>query len=316
MRPKSILQILLLSAAWGVSFLMMRIAVVDYPPMWIAMMRCGCGAILMWLLLLIGGHGLPPWRSLHWLLLVALLNNAVPFSLFAWGERWVPSNTAAVLNATTPIWTLLLSVPLDRKIPRWLNSVGVVLAFVGVLVVVSTHAPAADELQGDSGLKWGTGAIAAASVSYAIASLLAKSKLRGMNPLGLATSQLTLAALMLLPVTLSGAWPTAFMVPTALGAIAVLGFVGSGLAYLLYYKLLAEVSATQVVAVTYLLPVWGIFWGWVAGESIGISTYAGVATTLAGLILLNLPGQREFAWPWRAASIRARRLRQPRNRRS
>jgi drug/metabolite transporter (DMT)-like permease len=246
----------------------------------------------MWVVLLVGGHRLPPWRLLRWLLPVAILNNAVPFSLIAWGERWVPSNTAAVLNATVPIWTLLLSMPLDRKMPRWLTSVGVVLAFVGVLVVVSTHAPAADELPDDSGRLWGTAAIVAASLSYAVASLLAKAELRGLDPIGLATTQLTLAAMLLLPVTLPGAWPTAFMVPAALGAVAVLGFIGSGIAYLLYYKLLAEVSATQVVAVTYLLPVWGVFWGLLAGESIGINTYAGVVITLAGLILLNLPGPR------------------------
>jgi len=292
MTPKSILQIVLLSAAWGVSFLMMRIAVVDYPPLWIAMLRCALGACLMWVVLLVGGRRLPPRRLLHWLLLVALLNNAVPFSLFAWGERWVPSNTASVLNATVPIWTLLLSMSVDRKMPRWVTGAGVILAFVGVLVVVATHAPSSDASAAGNGVFLGTLGIGAAALSYAVASLLAKSKLPGLDPIGLATTQLTLSALLLLPLTLSGAWPVAFLALSPLGAVAVLGFIGSGIAYLLYYKLLAEVSATQVVAVTYLLPVWGIFWGLVAGEDIGVATYAGVAITLAGLILLNLPERR------------------------
>ena len=292
MRLKSILQILLLSASWGVSFLMMRIAVVDYPPLWISMLRCALGAVLMWLVLLLGSHRLPPRRLFNWLLLVAFLNNAVPFSLFAWGERWVPSNTASVLNATVPIWTLLLSMSIDRKMPRGLTRVGVALAFLGVLVVVLTHAPMAGEDTNEQGLLWGTVAIAVAALSYAVASLLAKAKLRGLDPIGLATTQLTWAALLLLPVTLSGAPPPEWLAPAPLGAIAVLGFVGSGVAYLLYYKLLAEVSATQVVAVTYLLPVWGVFWGLLAGESIGIATYAGVAITLGGLVLLNLPARR------------------------
>jgi drug/metabolite transporter (DMT)-like permease len=292
MKPKSILQIVLLSAAWGVSFLMMRIAVVDYPPLWISMLRCALGAVLMWLVLLLGGKTLPPRRLLHWLLLVALLNNAVPFTLFAWGERWVPSNTASVLNATVPIWTLLLSMSVDRKMPRWVTSVGVVLAFFGVLVVVVTHTSLGEARAGGTGGLAGTVAIAAAALSYAVASLLAKAKLRGLDPIGLATTQLTLAALMLLPVALSGAWPTDFLALPAVGSIAVLGFIGSGVAYLLYYKLLAEVSTTQVVAVTYLLPVWGVFWGLVAGEEIGVATYGGVAVTLGGLILLNLPARR------------------------
>jgi drug/metabolite transporter (DMT)-like permease len=290
MNVKSLLQIFLLSAAWGISFLMMRIAVPDYPPLWIAMLRCALGAALMWLVLTIGGKKLPPRRLFPWLLLIAFLNNAVPFSLFAWGEQWVPSNTASVLNATTPIWTLLLSMTIDRKMPRWLTTCGVVLAFVGVIVVVVTHAPEPGTAANDSGMLWGTVAIGAAALCYAIASLLAKHKLRGLDPIGLATTQLTLAALLLLPVALAGAWPHAFLSPAPLGAIAVLGFVGSGIAYLLYYKLLAEVSATQVVAVTYLLPVWGVFWGLVAGETIGMATYLGVAITVGGLILLNLRG--------------------------
>jgi drug/metabolite transporter (DMT)-like permease len=292
MRLKSILQILLLSAAWGVSFLMMRIAVAEYPPMWISMLRCGLGASLMWLVLLIGAKRLPPVRLLHWLLLVAILNNAVPFSLFAWGERWVPSNTAAVLNATTPIWTLLLSMAIERKMPRWVTGIGVFLAFLGVLLVVSTHSPRGGDGGSGPGLLWGTGAIVVAALCYAVASLLAKAKLRGLDPIGLATSQLSLASLLLLPLTLAGAWPTAFLSPAPLAAVAVLGFVGSGIAYLLYYKLLAEVSATQVVAVTYLLPVWGVIWGLVAREFVGVGTYAGVAITLAGLVLLNLPPRR------------------------
>jgi drug/metabolite transporter (DMT)-like permease len=135
---------------------------------------------------------------------------------------------------------------------------------------------------------WGTVAIGAAALCYAIASLLAKAKLGGLDPIGLATTQLSLAALLLLPVALLGAWPVDFLSPAPLGAIAVLGFVGSGIAYLLYYKLLADVTATQVVAVTYLLPVWGVFWGLVAGEAIGIATAVGVAITLGGLIMLNL----------------------------
>jgi len=290
MRLKSILQILLLSAAWGISFLMMRIAVVDYPPMWISLLRCALGAGLMWLVLWVGRHGLPPQRLFRWLVVVAVLNNAVPFSLFAWGERWVPSNTASVLNATTPIWTLLLSMSIERRLPRGLTGIGVGIAFLGVLVVVLTHAPMVGGESGDR-LLWGALAIALAAFGYAVASLVAKAKLRGIDPIGLATAQLTLAAVMLLPVTLSGAWPADFLAPAPLGAVAVLGFIGSGLAYLLYYKLLAEVSATQVVAVTYLLPVWGVFWGLMAGEDIGLFTYGGVALTLCGLILLNLPGR-------------------------
>jgi len=291
MKPQAVLQILLLSAVWGVSFLMMRIAVVVYPPLWISMLRCALGAGLMWLVLLGGRRSLPSARLMPWLLVVALLNNAVPFTLFAWGERWVPSNTAAVLNATVPIWTLLLSMGIERRFPRRLTAVGVVTAFLGVLLVVSTHASEPGAPAADRGLVGGAIGIGVAAVCYAVASLLAKAKLRGVDPIGLATTQLTLATVLLLPLSLAGEWPARFLAPAPVGAIAVLGFAGSGIAYLLYYKLLAEVTATQVVAVTYLLPVWGVFWGLVGGEFIGATTYWGVAVTVCGLILINFRGR-------------------------
>jgi drug/metabolite transporter (DMT)-like permease len=287
MKTKSVLQILVLSAVWGVSFLMIRIAGSTFPPFWVALLRCTLGAALLWTVLGLGGNKLPPRRPLPWLLLVAFFNNAIPFTLFAWGERTVPSNVAAVINATTPIWTLLLTMGLHRTRAALLTIGGVLLGFSGVLVVVVSHADdaAADNTPG--GVLRGTIVIAIAALGYAIATVMAKAKLQGLDPIGLATTQLSLAGLMILPVALAGAHPTTLhLAPVA--AIAVLGFAGSGFAYLLYYHVLAEVSATHVAAVTYLLPLWGIFWGLFAHESIGLLTCLGVAITIAGLLLLNL----------------------------
>jgi drug/metabolite transporter (DMT)-like permease len=266
---------------------MIRIAGGTFPPFWVALLRCTLGAALLWTVLSLGGNKLPPRRLLHWLLLVALFNNAIPFTLFAWGERTVPSNVAAVINATTPIWTLLLTMGLHRTRAALLTFGGVLLGFSGVLVVVVSHAgdPAADSTPG--GVLRGTIVIALAAIGYAIATVLAKAKLQGLDPIGLATTQLSLAGLMVLPIALAGAHPTTLhLAPVA--AIAVLGFAGSGFAYLLYYRVLAEVSATQVAAVTYLLPLWGIFWGLFAHESIGLLTCLGVAIAISGLLLLNL----------------------------
>jgi drug/metabolite transporter (DMT)-like permease len=287
MKARSILQILLLSAVWGVSFLMIRIAGSSFPPLWVALLRCTLGAALLWIVLRLGGNKLPPRRLLPWLVTVALFNNAIPFTFFAWGERTVPSNIAAVINATTPIWTLLLSMAIHRTRAALFTIAGVLLAFGGVLVVVVSHAgdPAADHVAG--GLVRGTIVISLAALGYAIATVLAKAKLQGLDPIGLATTQLSLAGVMILPLALAGAQPSSLRLgPVA--AIAVLGFAGSGFAYLLYYRLLSQVSATHVTAVTYLLPLWGLFWGLFAHESIGLLTCVGVAITIAGLILLNL----------------------------
>jgi drug/metabolite transporter (DMT)-like permease len=220
-------------------------------------------------------------------LTVALFNNALPFTFFAWGERTVPSNIAAVINATTPIWTLLLTMALHRSRVALLTIGGVTLGFAGVVMVVVSHSgdPAVEHVPG--GLLRGTIVISLAALGYAIATVMAKAKLQGLDPIGLATTQLSLAGLMILPLAIAGAHPSnVHLGPVA--AIAVLGFAGSGFAYLLYYRLLAQVSATHVTAVTYLLPLWGLFWGLFARESIGVFTCFGVGLTIGGLVLMNL----------------------------
>src|SRR3984957_14712563 len=179
MKTKFVLQILLLSAVWGVSFLMIRIAGDSFPPLWVALLRCSLGAALLWTVLTLGGNRLPPRRLLPWLLAVALFNNAIPFTFFAWGERTVPSNIAAVLNATTPIWTLLLSMTLHRSRATLLTIIGVLVAFAGVVLVVVTRAsaPAAEQIPG--GILRGTIIIAIGALAYAIATVIAKAKLQG-----------------------------------------------------------------------------------------------------------------------------------------
>jgi drug/metabolite transporter (DMT)-like permease len=285
MKRNFVAQLLLLSAVWGASFLLIRIADQVFPPFWVGLLRSASGASLLWAVLLAGGHKLPPRRLIFWLLLVALTNNAIPFVLFAWGERVVPSSTASVINATTPIWTLLLSLAVSRSRPSLHTILGVILGFSGVAIVVNLR-PSADTTGPQ--LARGAAAIALAAFGYAVATVIAKTRLKGLDPLGLATTQLSLAALMLTPVAIAGPHPSNIHVSSVL-AILTLGFAGSGIAYLLYYHLLAHISATQVTAVTYLLPLWGMFWGSVAHETIPPLSYAGAAVVIAGLVLMNRP---------------------------
>jgi len=292
MKAAHVLQILLLSAIWGISFLLIRIAGDSFPPIWVALLRCSTGALLLWVVMLLGRRSLPPRALLPWFLLVAFFNNAIPFTFFAWGERTIPSSTAAVVNATTPIWTLLISLAVSRGHVTGRMIAGVLLSFAGVILVVYGHAAAEDSPRGRQGLALGVTLVVLASLGYAIATVMAKIKLKGIDPIALATSQLTLAALMLLPVALLGAHPVFSTVSVpSIAAIATLGLAGSGIAYLLYFNLLAHVSATHVTAVTYLLPIWGLFWGWLAHEAIGWTAYAGVAVVIVGLLLLNWQGR-------------------------
>ena len=103
MKTSHLLQLLLLSAVWGASYLLIRIAGDSFPPLWVALLRCSAGALLLWAVKLAGRRALPPRQLLPWLLLVALTNNAIPFTFFAWGEHSIPSSNAAVVTATTPI---------------------------------------------------------------------------------------------------------------------------------------------------------------------------------------------------------------------
>ena len=287
MNLKSALQIFLLSAVWGISFLMIRVAGEAFPPLWIALMRSALGALLLWTVLAITGRKIPPRDRLLWLFLVALFNNAIPFTCFAWGEQVVPSNTASVLNATTPIWTLLISMAAHRAHAGWSVIAGVLLGFAGVVLVVLNQSATTPANVTRGHFILGCILITIGTVGYGIATVLAKAKLQGVDPLGIAASQLGLAALMVAPLAIATGRPSHLHLENWL-AIAVLGFAGSGIAFLLYFHLLTTISATHVVAVTYLLPIWGVFWGVMAHEHVGGGTYVGVSVAIAGLVLMNL----------------------------
>jgi drug/metabolite transporter (DMT)-like permease len=276
----------LLSAVWGASFILIQLAGDDLPAVWVAVGRLAFGSAFLWIVLGLGRHKLPSRRQLLPLAIVAVFNNAIPFCFFPLGERTVPSSIAAILNATTPIWALLLGVVAGGAKTTRLTGIGVALGFLGVLGVVFGHSAGTSGTPA-GGYLLGVILIAAASFSYGAGAVLAKRWLQGVEPVVIATFQLTLAGLMLLPLAVFGPHPTALHWKSVT-AVTVLGVLGSGLAYLLFFRLLATISSTRTVAVTYLLPIWGLFWGFVAGEEILWTALAGVVVVLAGLILLNL----------------------------
>jgi drug/metabolite transporter (DMT)-like permease len=289
MRFRDALEMFLLSAVWGASFILIKLSGNDLPPVWVALGRLTFGSLLLWAVLKLGRYSLPPMRLLGPLLAVAVLNNALPFCFFAWGERTVPSSTAAIVNATTPIWGLVLGlatggIALGARSIR--NTVaGVALGFLGVLLVV--YGRPAGNGAGGNGYLFGVILIAIAAFSYGAGAVAAKRWLHGVEPVVIATLQLTLAWLVLLPLGAFGPHPAAIHFKS-LAAVTMLGVFGSGLAYLVYFRLLANTSPTHTLAVTFLLPVWGIFWGFVAGEPIRWTALAGTAVILAGLVSLNL----------------------------
>ena len=280
MTTRDSLLILLLSAIWGASFILIKLAGASFPPSWVALLRLASGALVLWVALLLGKKPLPPRKALLPLIAVAILNNAIPFTFIAWGEQTLPSNLAAILNATTTLWGLLFAFLVQHdKLSRRMVA-GVILGFAGVSLAVTSGRQHGD-------VQWlGIGLVAFGSVSYAIATALAKAKLKGYHPTGLATAQLSLGVLIMLPVAALGPWPAAITLQSVL-AVSLLGAFGTGIAYLIYYGLLARIASVQVQAVTYVLPIWGLFWGAIAGESVGLLSILGVLIVLAGLALLR-----------------------------
>ena len=286
MSRRDTLQLLLLSAVWGASFILIAVSGNSFPPAWVALLRLTFGALFLWTVLRLRSRSLPAAKFIPALLLVALFNNAIPFTLFALGERTVPSSIAAVLNATTPIWALLISLAVQSTRPSRFTVLGVLLGFAGVMIVVFSHGQSPQQHISTAEFYRGVFFIAFASLGYAIATVIAKIKLKGVDPIGIATTQLSLAWLMVLPVAAFGVHPV-HIHPSSIFAVILLGVGGSGLAYLLYFDLLTRIPATHVTAVTYLLPVWGLFWGFVAHEPILWTAYVGVMIVIAGLVLLN-----------------------------
>jgi drug/metabolite transporter (DMT)-like permease len=292
MKFRDIVQMFVLSAVWGASFILIKLAGDDLPPVWVAAVRLGFGTLFLWTVLLLSRHKMPPLRLAWPLIAVAVLNNAIPFCFFAWGERTVPSSIAAIVNGTTPIWALLFGLAFGGARATRLTAAGVALGFLGVLCVVYGHSSGITADTSVNGFLFGVILIAIASVSYGAGAVAARRWLHGVEPVVIATFQLTLACALLLPLAAFGPHPSVLHWKS-LAAVTVLGVLGSGLAYLLFFRLLASISPTRTVAVTYLLPIWGLFWGFVAGEEIRWTAFAGIAVVMAGLVLLNLRNQPE-----------------------
>jgi drug/metabolite transporter (DMT)-like permease len=289
-KPGELLMLLLLGLIWGSSFLFIKLGVAEVPPLLLAEIRVTSATLLLLAVLRWRGQGLPRDRR-FWaqLALVGLINNVLPFTLIPWGEQHIASGLASILNATMPLFTVLLAHFWSINERLNLSRVtGVAVGFVGVLVLIG--ADLADLTRAST---QGELAVIAAAVCYAIATIYARRHLHGHPPMLLATGQLSMAALWLLPLVAIGVRPLPPMPsPIALGSILTLGLLGSGIAYLIYYWLIARITATQLSLVTYLLPITAVFWGAaLLGERVGAQTFAGMALILAGIMLVNGAGQ-------------------------
>jgi drug/metabolite transporter (DMT)-like permease len=258
MKASSLGGLLLLGLIWGASYLFIKLAVAELAPAQLVAARLLVATVTLLLPLQLRGPGLPRGRTL-WrdLFVMGLLSSAVPFTLISWGETNVPSGIAAVLNATTPLFAVVFAhalVPEERLNPR--SGLGVLVGFAGTAVLIG---PDLASLAAASAL--GELAVVGASACYAAAAVWARLRLRG-EPLALATGQMAAAFLWMVPVVLLFNREP----PAAVSAVAVLstlelGVLGTGVAYVIYFWLIARVGAVQTTLVTYIIPVAGLILG-------------------------------------------------------
>ncbi len=275
-----------LGALWGSSYLFIKVAVSEVPPLTLVAARLVLGSVLLWGLLLISGQRMPRSRRM-WgaYTIMGLLNGVLPYSLVVWGEQHISSGLAALLQATMPLFTVILAHFLTRdERLSWLRVLGIVIGFVGVGILAL-----ADLREGLHANLWGQLAIVGSSVSYASGAIFARRRLQEQPPLISTTGQLTMGAVLTVPISLWVERP--FDLAPSLPAVASwlgLTILGTVLAYLIYYGLIGRTGATFVSTVTYIIPIFGLLLGaWVLDEPLTSTILVSLTLILLGVLLVR-----------------------------
>lgn len=296
-RPMTSLEwgmLLALSVLWGGSFFFNGVAGKELPILTIVAARVLLAAAILWIALAAAGLPMPRDRRV-WTAFVAmgLLNNVVPFCLIVWGQVRIGSGVASILNATTPLFTVVVAHVLTRD-ERLTGGrlAGVLLGFAGVAIMIG--GPAFTSLGGDVAAQL---ACIAAAISYAFAGVFGRRfRAMGVAPMATAAGQVTASGAMLVPVMLLVDEPWTLPVPSAAAIAALVGVaaLSTALAYILFFRLLASAGATNLALVTFLIPVSAVLLGMLAlGETMLPRHFAGMGLIGAGLAAID-------GRPWRA----------------
>lgn len=277
--------IVLLSMIWGASFFFVEIAVERMTPLTIVLCRVGTAAVLLLGFVMITGRKMPKtpaiWGSF---LVIGALNNVIPFTLITWGQTYIDSSLASILNATTPVFSVILAHFLTRDEPLTKNRLaGVLLGWTGVAVLIGI-----DALHGVGMKTAGQAAVLVAALLYAIAAIFGR-RFRDIDPVVVAAGMLTSSTLIMIPLVFAFEQPLA-LDPTAetWAALFCLAAISTSLAYIIYFYVLSKAGATNILLVTFLIPVSAIFLGMmVLGETPGWNAFAGMALIFTGLIAID-----------------------------
>jgi drug/metabolite transporter (DMT)-like permease len=287
----NLLLLLILGTIWGTSYLFIKIILVEVGPMTLVAGRLGLAAIVIWLLLRWRGTPFPRERKL-WLAyaVTGMLNGALPFTLISWGELHISSGSAALLQATTPLFTILLAHILthDEHL-TWKKLLGVAVGFAGVGLLMW---PEVRQGFGSSAL--GMLAIVGSSTCYALSAIFTRRHLQGQDPTTSSAGQFTMGFLYIVPLAFLFEQP--LTISPSLPVIATwvtLAILCTVVAYIIYYTLLEKTSATFATMVTYITPVNGLILGaLILSETLNSLVALSLALVLGGVLLVRSTGQK------------------------
>jgi drug/metabolite transporter (DMT)-like permease len=282
----NLLLLLALGTIWGSSYLFIKVTVADVPPLTLVAGRLTLAAVILWGVMAASRQSMPRRRSLWGAYTVmGFFSGTLPYVLISWGEQYISSGLAALLQATMPIFTVLMAHFAIREERLTMASVlGVAVGFAGVAVLMLP-----DLRQGLHASLWGQAAIVVSSASYAGAAVYARLRLRGQSPLASTTGQLTMGAVLTLPLALIIDRPF-HLSPSPQAWWAWLGLIllGTVIAYIIYYAIIERTSATFVSMVTYVIPVNGLLLGaLVLNETLTLNVLVSAILILAGVVLVR-----------------------------
>jgi drug/metabolite transporter (DMT)-like permease len=271
------IQMSVLAALWGASYMFIKVALDDVSPFIVVWVRLVLAALVLLPIAYRRGALGELRPHLATVLFLSIVQVAAPFLLITFGEKHIASSLAGILVASAPIFTALLAIRLDRaELATGWRLVGIMVGIVGVALLFGV------DLSGDSAALLGGLMVLLASLGYAIGPFEMKRKLQGVQPVGIAAATMSVAALLVTPVV-PFVWPAQTPGVDTIASLFVLGAGGTGVAFLIFYTLIAEVGPGRATVVAYIAPAFSVLYGVVLlGESVTAGTAAGLLLILGG----------------------------------
>jgi len=280
MTTRPLLELPLLAAIWGASFIFMKIGVPEFGPVLFMAFRTLIASIFLLTLIILHKQlsSLDGYKIK--VFIVGIFNSAIPFALFGWAALTLSAGSTSVLNATTPMFGAIVAFVWLKDALKPMAILGLFTGFIGVYFLMSEKLS-----MPQSNVLLPTLAVMLAALCYGISANYTKKYLSGIKPLALAAGSQISASIVLLPISLAfipEQWPSS----SAIGSVLFIGVICTGLAYIIFFRLIAALGPTKAISVTYLIPVFGLFWGVIfLNEKISTTMLFGCVLILTGVAL-------------------------------